>query len=68
MANIKKKLDAFLEEKKLFKRGRKSFLIVVFILSDYLIDYFFTATFETKETIGKLFLLMITVFLFAKLF
>ena len=63
-----KYLDAFLEEKKLFERGKKIFLIAIFILADYVIDYFFNSSFETKETIGKLFLLMLTVFLFAKLF
>lgn len=63
-----KYLDAFLEEKKLFERGRKIFLITVFIFTDYVIDYFFSGVFETKETIGKLFLLMLTVFLFAKVF
>lgn len=63
-----KYLDAFLEGKKLFLRGRKSFLIAIFVFVDYFIDYFFADTFETNDTIGKLFLLMITVFLFAKLF
>ena len=60
--------DSFVEQKKWFGKYGKYLLIIAFVVTDYALDYFFSSGYETKETLGKLMLLSVAVFLFGKLF
>ena len=60
--------DSFMEQKRWFGKNGKYLLITAFVAMDYILDYCFQGGYETKETLGKLALLAVTVFLFGKLF
>ena len=60
--------DSFVEQKKWFGKYGKYLLIIAFVVTDYILDYCFPSSYETKETLGKLMLLSVAVFLFGKLF
>lgn len=60
--------DSFVEQKKWFGKYGKYLLIIVFVVTDYILDHCFPSSYETKETLGKLMLLSVAVFLFGKLF
>ena len=60
--------DSFMEQKKWFGKNGKYLLITVFVAMDYILDYCFQGGYETKETLGKLLLLSVVVFVFGKLF
>ena len=56
--------DSFVEQKKCFGKHGKYLLTIVFVVTDYALDYCFPSGYETKETLGKLMLLSVAVFLF----
>ena len=60
--------DSFVEQKKWFGKYGKYLLIIAFVVTDYILDHCFPSSYETKETLGKLMLLSVAVFLFGKLF
>ena len=60
--------DSFVVQKKWFGKYGKYLLIIAFVVTDYVLDYCFPSSYETKETLGKLMLLSVVVFLFGKLF
>ena len=60
--------DSFVEQKKWFGKYGKYLLIIAFVVTDYALDYCFPSSYETKETLGKLMLLSVAVFLFGKMF
>ena len=60
--------DSFVEQKKWFGKYGKYLLIIAFVVTDYILDHCFPSSYETKETLGKLMLLSVAVFLFGKMF
>ena len=60
--------DSFMERRKKFQWNGKYLLIILYEVLDYLLDYLFQTSIETKETIGKQIIFLIVVFVFAKLF
>ena len=60
--------DSFMEQKKLLKGRGKYLILASYVILDYLMDALFQTNFETKETIGKQLLLLVTVFGLAKVF
>ena len=60
--------DSFMEQRKWFGKYGKYLLITAYVITDYILDYCFQGGYETKETLGKLVLLSIAVFVFGKLF
>ncbi len=61
-------LEVFAEQKKWLGKFGKYMLVIAFVVTDYLLDYCCPSSYETKETLGKLMLLSVAVFLIGKLF
>ena len=61
-------LEAFAKQKKWLGKFGKYLLIIVFVVADYVLDYCCQSSYETKETLRKLMLLSVAVFLIGKLF
>lgn len=60
--------DSFMEQRKWFGKYGKYLPIIAFVVIDYALDHCFPSSYETKETLGKLALLSVAVFLLGKVF